>query len=212
MSSPRNRKPWRLILLGVGVGLLIIVPFLMFGGPVERWTGQFIRRSAGHRGLAALVLGGLLAGDILMPVPSSLISTACGSFLGFAAGTLVSFAGMTVSAVAGYILGRMASGMARRMLHDSELELLSRLHGRRGVWMLAVVRPVPVLAEASILFAGLSRLPWRGALPPVLLANLAVATVYGAIGAWAAGRDATLLAFAAAGALSGLAMLIARRK
>ena len=212
MINSRLSEPWRLILLGAVVLVLIIVPFLMFGEPLERWTGQLIRRSAGHRGLVALVLGGLLAGDIFLPVPSSLVSTACGSCLGFASGTLVSFAGMTVSAVAGYILGRMASGMARRMLHDSEKDLLSRLHGRWGVWMLAAVRPVPVLAEASILFAGLSRLPWRGALPPVLLANLAVSAVYGAIGAWAAGWDATLLAFAAAGALSGLAMLIARRK
>ncbi len=209
-ESIHTRTPWRLIGLGILLVLAIVVPFAIFGGKIERWTDQFLETSAGHPRAVAAVLGGLLAGDILLPVPSSLVSTACGRSLGFVGGTLVSFAGMTVSAVLGYLLGWSASGLARRGLRASDLETLALLHGRWGVWMLAAVRPVPVLAEASVLFAGLARLPWPRALPLVVIANLAVSAVYGAIGALARGRHATLLAFIGAAALSGLAMLAFR--
>lgn len=209
-KSIHSGTPWRLIGLGILLVLAILIPFAIFGGPIERWTERFLETSAGHPRAVALVLGGLLAGDMLLPVPSSLVSTACGRSFGFVGGTLVSFAGMTVSAVMGYLLGWSASGIARRRLRTSDLETLARLHGRWGVWMLAAVRPVPVLAEASVLFAGLARLPWPRALPLVVCANLAVSAVYGAIGALAHGRHATLLAFIGAAALSGFAMLAFR--
>ncbi|NLF21665.1 MAG: VTT domain-containing protein [Lentisphaerae bacterium] len=205
-NAPSPGGPWRLVLAGLLVALAVLVPFVLFGASIEAWTGRFIDDHAAHPGVLAAVLGGLLAGDILLPVPSSLISTACGRCLGFLTGTLVSCAGMTVSAGLGYLAGWSASPLARRVLHPREAATLASLHGRWGIGMLAAVRPVPVLAEASVVFAGLSRLPWRRALPRVLLANLVVSACYAAIGALARGRHATLLAFAAAALLSGLLM------
>ncbi len=210
--DPGPQRSWRLALVSTAVLAVILVPYFLFGGAIDRWTADFVARSAAHPWRVAAVLGGLLAGDIILPVPSSLVSTACGHLLGFARGTLVSFAGMTVSAAGGYLLGRRAAGFAERRLPARDRARLVRLHGRWGVWMLAAVRPVPVLAEASILFAGLARLPWRRALPLVLAANLGVSAVYGAIGAWTRGEDAFLLAFLAAAGLSGLAMLPLRSR
>ncbi len=209
--EPHARPPWRLLLLAAGLGAAILLPFLVFGAAIERWFEGFAAAGAGHPAATAAVLGGLLAGDIVLPTPSSLVSTACGRCLGFARGTLVSFGGMTVSAVLGYLLGASVAGFAERRLTARDLRTLRRLHGRWGVWMLAAVRPVPVLAEAAVLFAGLSRLPWRGALAPVLAANLAVSAVYAAIGALACGAGATLPALAGAALLSGLVMLGFRR-
>ena len=211
-NAPSPGGPWRLVLAGLLVALAVLVPFVLFGASIEAWTGRFIDDHAAHPGVLAAVLGGLLAGDILLPVPSSLISTACGRCLGFARGTLVSFAGMGVSAVLGYGIGFSAAGFAARRLRADERRTLLRLHSRWGVWMLAALRPVPVLAEAAVLFAGLSRLPWKGALAPVLAANLAVSAVYAAIGAFARGPHATLLAFAGAALLSGLVLLGFRRR
>lgn len=210
-SKGRERqRPGGLIVLGVAVVAAILVPFFLFDEAIEGWTRGFIEQSRGEPLLVALVLGGLLAGDIVLPTPSSLISTACGSCLGFVLGTVVSFVGMTLSAVAGYLIGRGASGWAERQLKPGELDLLQRMHSRWGVWMLAAVRPVPVLAEASVLFAGVARMPWQGALPLVLISNLGVSLCYAAIGALASGSDAGWLAFVAAALLSGAAMLMFR--
>ncbi len=204
--------PWRLLLLAAGLVAVILAPFLVWGAAIERWTERVVAAGADHPAATAAVFGGLLAGDIVLPTPSSLVSTACGRCLGFARGTLVSFAGMGVSAVLGYGIGFSAAGFAARRLRADERRTLLRLHSRWGVWMLAALRPVPVLAEAAVLFAGLSRLPWKGALAPVLAANLAVSAVYAAIGAFARGPPATLLAFAGAALLSGLVLLGFRRR
>ena len=200
-------RPWHLARLVAGLVAVLLVPFLLFGTAIEHWTGRFVETGAAHPVAAATVLGALLAGDILLPTPSSLVSTACGHCLGFARGTLVSWTGMTVSALLGYLLGRSAASLAARRLPSRERQTLLRLHSRWGIWMLAAVRPVPVLAEGSTLFAGLARLPWRAAVAPVLAANLGVSAVYAAIGAFARGPHATLLAFAGAALLSGLVLL-----
>ncbi len=202
--------PWRLAALTALLLALIVVPFLLWGARIEQWTAAFVARGAARPWLTAVVLGGLLAVDVLAPVPSSLVSTACGAVLGFRGGLLTSFAGMTVSAAVGYLLGRAAAGVACRGLGVREAAALLRLRQRWGVWMLAAARPVPVLAEASLIFAGLAGMDWRGALPVLLVANLGVSAVYAAVGAFAAGRDATILAFVVAALLSALAMLLTR--
>ena len=207
-----DTRPWRLALLVAGLVAALLVPFLLYGTAIERWTGRFAETGAAHPVATATVLGALLAGDILLPTPSSLASTACGHCLGFARGTLVSWTGMTVSALLGYLLGRSAAGLAARRLPARERQTLRRLHSRWGIWMLAAVRPVPVLAEASMLFAGLARLPWRPAVAPVLAANLGVSAAYAAIGAFARGPHATLLAFTCAALLSGLVLLASPRR
>jgi len=68
-----------------------------------------------------------------------------------------------------------------------------------------------VLAEASVVFAGLTRLPLRQAAPVLLLANLGISAAYAAIGAWAAQTNAFLLAFLGAVLLPGIGMLLAHR-
>ncbi len=213
-SPPRDteqpRKPWRLLTLAILLVALVIVPFLIFGEAIDSRIANFIERGRAHPWSAALVLGGLLAVDVLAPIPSSLVSTACGALLGFWCGLLTSFAGMTISVLLGLLLGRLAAPVAQRALRPSEVATLRRMHNRWGLWMLAAARPVPVLAEASVLFAGLARFSWSGALPLLLLGNLAVSAVYAACGALASEHDATLLSFVAAALLSGVALWLAR--
>jgi uncharacterized membrane protein YdjX (TVP38/TMEM64 family) len=207
----RSLRPGRLLLLVALVAAAIVVPFLLWGARVDAWVDSFVRSAAARPLPAALVLGGLLAADVVAPVPSGPVSTACGLLLGFGAGLLVSFAGMSLGALAGYALGRAVRAPAAALAGDPALARLERLRGRWGVWLVAALRPVPVLAEASVLFAGLARLPARRVVPALLLANLGVSAVYAAAGAWAASAHAFLPAFAAALLLPGLAMLAGRR-
>jgi uncharacterized membrane protein YdjX (TVP38/TMEM64 family) len=197
--------------LTVLVALAVVVPFVLFGDAVDAAFARWRPAAAGNRPLAALVLIALLVADIVIPVPSSLVSTVCGAVLGFVGGLLTSFAGMTLSAVAGYGLGRWASGRALRWLGGDEAATLTRLQARFGIGFLVAMRPVPVLAEASALFAGLTKQPFLPALAALLVGNLGVSAVYAAVGAWGGEREEFLGAFGVAILLTGAAMLVQRR-
>ena len=63
------------------VGLVmaaVIASFVLWGDAIDAWT----RAILGDRGVSRLVVAGilfaLLASDIVLPVPSTLASTACG--------------------------------------------------------------------------------------------------------------------------------------
>jgi uncharacterized membrane protein YdjX (TVP38/TMEM64 family) len=190
--------------------LAVLVPFFLWGEPLELAARGFLetRRPDWQ---VALVLGGLLAGDIALPVPSSLAATAAGALLGFWRGTLTCWAGMTVGSVLGYLLGARAGGTAlRRMVGESEVARLARLAERHGPWFLVALRAVPVLAEASVVFAGVSRMPWRGFLTAAVLANLGISATYAAVGASAAEAGSFLLFFAGMVLLPAVALWLVR--
>ncbi len=204
--------PARTFVLLTLVLLVIIVPFCLYGTSVNAWTGRLIAQAETHRFTTGALLTLLLAVDILMPVPSSLVSTACGLALGFLGGTLASFLGMTVSSTAGYFIGRYASAPAETLIGKKEVALLDAFHARHGVWVLLALRPVPVLAEASVLFSGLSRQPLPQVLAVTTLGNLAVSAVYAAVGVWGRLSDSFLLAFGVTILLAGMLILWLRRK
>jgi uncharacterized membrane protein YdjX (TVP38/TMEM64 family) len=201
----------RTVWLAVAVALAVIVPFALFGARVDAAFGRWRTTAAADPWTAAFVLGGLLAVDIVVPVPSSLVSTVCGVVLGFWGGFLASFAGMTVSALAGYGIGRWASGRALRWVGAAEAAALQRLRARFGVGFLVAMRPVPVLAEASTVFAGLARQRFAPAFAALLVGNVGVSAVYAAVGAWGGGQGEFLMAFGMAILLTGGAMAVQRR-
>jgi uncharacterized membrane protein YdjX (TVP38/TMEM64 family) len=203
--------PIRTVFLLTLVLLAIIVPFCLFGASVDAWTDRLIAQATTHRFTTGALLTALLAVDIVMPVPSSLVSTACGLTLGFLAGTLASFFGMTLSAVAGYFMGRYAAVPVEKLIGNDELCMLKTFNARHGIWVLLALRPVPVLAEASMLFSGLARQPLPQVLAVTALGNLAVSAVYAAVGVWGRLNHSFLMAFGASVLLSGLLMLWLRR-
>lgn len=200
----------RWALLTVAILALILIPFFLWGSAIESWFARF-RESAGQQPLLlATVLAGLLAVDVLLPIPSSLVSTSAGFLLGFAAGTLASLAGMTVSCLAAYALGLLGGRpLCLRLIGASELAQLEHFNRRFGIWMIIVTRPVPVLADASTLCAGMGRMPFGRYLAMTSLSNFGISAAYSAVGAFATARHSFLLAFAGAMLLPLLAMSLA---
>ncbi|AUX46510.1 hypothetical protein SOCE26_080160 [Sorangium cellulosum] len=210
-EAARPRRTW----LGWAgfSGLLlsaILVPFFLFADSIEAAARRLLA-SPPSGTATALVLGGLLAGDIVLPVPSSLVNTAAGALLGFWRGTGVTWAGMMVSAGLGYLLGARAGAPAlQRMVGAAELERLARSAERHGPWFLLLFRGVPVLAEASVVVAGAGRMPRRVFFTVTALANLGIAATYAAVGASAARLTSSLLLFAGIVLLPGIALLLVR--
>ena len=85
--------------------LVPIVPFLFFGGQLEDWLKD-VADDPPDDATTMLIVISVLATDILLPIPSSVVSTMSGWQLGPWKGTLASWVGMTIGAVIGFALAR----------------------------------------------------------------------------------------------------------
>jgi uncharacterized membrane protein YdjX (TVP38/TMEM64 family) len=170
-------------MLVIAVVLAIpILPFLAFGASAESRITDWLD-TAMSPGVAAALVIGLLAADIFLPVPSSVVSTFAGKMLGFWAGTAASWCGMTFGVVLAFGLVRMfGRPLARWLSSEEELARMDALADRYGVLILVLMRPIPVLAEASVLLMGIVRLGWWRFLTAVGFSNLGIAAAYAALG------------------------------
>lgn len=197
-----------LILVGL-MFALVIIPFLIFEKQFEQ-LGTWLAEGHASGWASAATIGALLALDVFLPVPSSIVSTGAGVLLGFWRGAVVIWIGMTLGCVIGYAFGARAAGAARRLVGDDGLGRAATVMDRYGAWALVVCRPIPVLAESSVVFAGLVRTPIGAFTWLTTLSNLGIAMAYAAVGAFSMRVQSFLLTFIAALALPGIAMLAGR--
>jgi membrane protein DedA with SNARE-associated domain len=191
------------IVLSVLLLALILGPFVLFEASMNAWVDSLLSPQASSGAIAAAIAS-VLALDVFLPVPSSIVSTAAGALLGFGAGIAVSTAGMTAGCMLGYLCGqKFGLPLVRYMVRERDLEEVTARFRRGADWALATMRPVPVLAEASALVAGVAGVPFPRFLGITALANAGISTVYCAAGAEALDAGSFLIAFAASIALPG---------
>jgi uncharacterized membrane protein YdjX (TVP38/TMEM64 family) len=188
---------------------LVLLPFLLFERQFNAFAEQ-VTRTGTSRGIVAGAIFGLLALDVFLPVPSSIVSTAAGVFLGFAPGVAIVWLAMMVGCVLGYAVGRRGSAAARRLVGEDGLARASRLMGQYGDLAIVLCRPVPVIAEASVVFAGLVNAPFARFARLTAVSNLGIALGYAAFGAYSLRIDSFLIAFLGALVLPGLFILASR--
>lgn len=199
----------RWVLLATAILALVIVPFVLFESAVEASVAEFLASDPPTLTLGLAIVG-VLAADIVLPVPSSVVATAAGTLLGFGWGTLADLAGLGIGCVVGYAIGAAGRGVAERVVGPEQLVLAQRVFERRGEIVVAVFRPIPVLAEISVVFAGLAGMARGRFALYAMLANAGVAVAYAGIGAWAAAANEMVVAVAASLVLPGVAMLAGR--
>lgn len=192
------------LLLGI-----VLVPFFLFEDQFTALAAR-VTHSGVSRTLAASAIFTFLALDIFLPVPSSLVATAAGVLLGFAAGAAVVWSGMMAGCGLGYVVGRRASAAAAWIVGREGLAQADDLVRRYGDMTLVICRPVPVLAEASVVFAGIVRAPVARVLGLTALSNLGIALGYAAFGAFSMRIESYVVAFIGALALPGLALALSR--
>jgi len=83
---------------------LVLLPFLLFEAQFNQFA-EYITRSDTSRWLVGTAVFALLALDVFLPVPSSIVSTASGVLLGFAPGSAVVWGGMMAGCLLGYAVG-----------------------------------------------------------------------------------------------------------
>ncbi|UXY50292.1 3-dehydroquinate synthase [Pseudomonas tohonis] len=213
-----RRGPWEHLCLSLALfAVLVIVSFLLFEEPMQRLLASLGQQPADPvraLNLAVLVIA-LLALDVVLPVPSSMVSLLAVAVLGAVGGYLVIFIGLCLGALLGYWLGAGYFRIASGLLDIEDWRKAGRLATRLNTWSLICLRGVPVLAETSVLAAGMQRYPLRRFLVITTLANAGLAAVYSALGSFVAEDQVLLLAVMASMLLPALFLagrgLLARR-
>jgi len=177
----------RLPLIIILALLIPVIPFVVIGElPGEQWLSSTDDNSF----LFGATGSGLLAADILLPVPSSVVGTMLGARLGFLTGWAWAWSGLILGNLLGYGAGRLLPSRA-----GTELPKLPSL------LVLFLSRPVPVLAEAATFTAGAGRMKLSSFLAVTIAGNGLYALAL-------AGNGAALLPDALAGPGLVLPMLL----
>lgn len=182
----------KLILIFLVTTVIAIVPFLVLGEAFEDQIKDWFQKEW-SQGQRFWLIVGLLAVDIAIPIPSSAVSTYGGSILGFFPALLASWLGMMLGSLSGFFLARIAGpGIVRRLTKSEDLSSLELLNDKLSLWTIVLTRPLPILAEATILLIGSLKLPWTKLILPLSISNLVIAVAYSLVGAWAVESNVTL--------------------
>jgi len=154
------------------------------------------------RGAAAGLGVALLVADIVLPVPSSVVMLAHGALFGVVTGAALSLLGRTGNAVAGVILGRSAGKVLSRR-YAPQGGRGARLVDRWGLVAVVLTRPVPVLAESTLVAAGATGLSPAAVVGAAMLGAVPEGVLYAVAGQLAASYASAAVVFVAVIAVAG---------
>lgn len=154
----------RLFLIILAVALLVVLPFLFWGGAFEdafrteaavEWF-----RGLGPWAWAAAI--GLLSADLVLPVPATSVMAALGIIYGPLVGGCVGAVGSFLAGIVAYLLCRLLGRKAAAFLAgEKDLARCERFFAKGGGWAVALSRWMPILPETVACLAGLARMPMR---------------------------------------------------
>ncbi len=187
----------RLLVLALLVAVLLAIPFLIFGAEFEAWfTGDAaIERLRGCGAWAWAAIIGLLAADLVLPLPGTAVMSAGGFIYGALLGGTIAAVGSFLSGLIAYALcRRFGHGIAERLAGKDDLVRGEALFRSRGPWLVALSRALPLLPEVIACLAGLTRMPLRSFVISLACGCVPVGFIFAAIGA--AGQERPGLALA----------------
>lgn len=170
---------------------LVLGTWWVWGG---KWEDDFTLEGsvrwlagAGSWAWAAGIL--LLAGDFVLPIPSTVVISGLGYLYGVLMGGLLATVGLMLAGFLGYGLGRLCGErFARRCVGDRDYEMGARIFQRGGAWVVAMSRALPIFPEVISCMAGMLRMPFGKFSGALVCGSLPMGLVFAAIGR--AGQDA----------------------
>ena len=184
-TATATRSLVRLTLLVAIVLAVPLVGFAAWAGSLEEWLALW-RENPPSPLLLAGILVLLLASDILLPIPSGPLITLAGAQLGGVFAAAAAWLGLMLGGVAAFGLAkRYGRPFAERIASPEDIEALRHVAKQHDVWLLLITRPLPVVAEATVLLLGLLRTGWPRLLGSLGVGNGVVAVVFALLGEYA---------------------------
>ena len=175
----------RLFYLFLILALLVLVPFLIWGGWFEEmfsWEGarDWLEGYGKWAWLAGMVL---LVLDLVLPLPNTFVIAGLGYVYGIGVGGIIGALGSFLSGLLAYGLCRgMGREAALWIAGEEDLAKGERVFQRSGGWIVALSRWLPMIPEIVACAAGLARMPFRAYVLALGCGCLPLGFVYAALG------------------------------
>ena len=198
----------RLFLVFLALAILFLITFLIWGGRLEDWlsgegAAQWLRGYGDWAWAAGLAL---LAFDIVLPIPGTVVMSALGLVYGVLLGGLLSTIGSVISGLIAFWACRaFGHAAAERIAGAAALQQAERLFSLRGGWVVAMSRWLPLMPEVVACMAGLARMRPLPFLAALLCGSAPLGFAFAAVGA--AGQRNMGLALALSALLPALLWL-----
>jgi uncharacterized membrane protein YdjX (TVP38/TMEM64 family) len=169
-----------LITVGFVIGSKLLIENVL-GIPVEALASRWLD----HAGLGtATLIVALLAADVALPIPSSLVMVLSGAAFGVGWGALIALVGSIAGEWIGFeLVRRYGRGVSRGIVCADEFERFSVFFERHGTMAVILTRPLPVVMETMSLIAGLSTMSRRSFLGASLAGTAPIVVIYAYAGA-----------------------------
>lgn len=186
----------RRLLLPLIIVIVVIIGIFLGLPNLEATFSEWVTNSADQaKSYYAIISFSLLASDVFLPIPSSIIMFLNGSILGILWGCLLSLTSSLLSAVIGYYFGKLFYYTLNKHYTPGELEKAELIIKRYGFAGIIVTRGVPILAEAISILTGNMAYNFRRFFLANFIGFLPICLLYAFIGSQSLDTNTFLLAF-----------------
>jgi uncharacterized membrane protein YdjX (TVP38/TMEM64 family) len=141
----------------------------------------------------------VLAGDIVLPVPSSIVMYSNGLVVGWVGGALLSFVSVFVSSTIGFYIGRFSTKKERK--GDKKVQLIIKKYGALSI---VLTRGVPILSESICFTAGYNKMSIKAFTILNLIGYAPICIIYAFFGSLGVDENLFLISFVSSIVLSAL--------
>jgi 3-dehydroquinate synthase len=195
------------VLVAVVIGSKLLLENLLGVDTEAMATAWLSSAGAG----SALVIVGLLAADVFLPVPSSVVMVLSGAAFGVTRGALLALVGSVLVEWLGFeLVRRYGRGLAARIVGDDDIARFSRFFERHGAMAVIVTRPLPVVMETMSVVAGLAGMRRGTFLAASVIGTLPIVVLYAYAGSVSKQIGSVLPAAVILAALGGAGWLAYR--
>lgn len=159
---------------------ITIVGFLLLDRVFHISLIDSVRGSLARPGLAAAAaIVGLLAADIFLPVPSTIVMVASGALFGAGLGSLLSLSGSLLGNLVGFeMMRRYGPAFCSRFVKESDLAKMTPMFEEYGAVAVILSRPLPIMMETFSFVAGLMRMSRARFIMASLMGTVPICVLY----------------------------------
>ncbi|MDH3243805.1 MAG: VTT domain-containing protein [Saprospiraceae bacterium] len=199
----------RLILLFVILASLVLVPFFIWGETLmsifsQQGSVDWLQQFDSWAWVAGILL---LAADLVLPIPATLVMASMGFLYGpWLGGLLAAFGSFLSGAIAYGLCRQLGEPPARWLLGERDFERGQILFAKAGGWIVVLSRWLPVFPEVIACMAGMTRMSQIKFHTALAISAIPMGFVYAFIGQ--AGVDRPILALALSAGVPPLLWLL----
>jgi len=172
--------------------LLITTSFLLFGN-IETLIETNLKSQKSLL-VFSVISFSVLASDIILPIPSSIVMILNGKVLGIFFGTIVSLASSLLSSSIGFYVGRKSSSFLEKFFSKKDIVTGNKLFIKFGNSTIIISKALPILSETISFLAGTTSMKFRIFFLYSTIGHLIISIIYACAGNFSGSTNSTLTA------------------